>query len=614
MPIPSPSTRETFFLKSALKHLPATARLIVITRADPDLKLARWRASGALAELRARELAFTAAEAHELLVERGRLELEAEEIEMLCERTEGWPAALVLAGLWLRSVDDPSRAVREFGGDHRFVAEYLSNEVLASLDDELRSFLQSASVLGQFTPELCDGVLHRSDSASVLTDLERSNLFVRRLERGDWFRVHSLFAEYATAQLASLEPGAAAEIHRRAARWLRSRGRPVEAAEHAAAAGDHELVAQLLVEYHLPLIRNGAAGTLLRWVRTLPDESVVKHPELAVAGATAAAMAGQGTIEQRRLLQLADRAQADRPERTAPYVETVARMLRANTIDGGVGQAVLNGRRAVELAEAGADEILTGALAGYARALYFAGDLDGAWRSAMRALEHPEAERRVPSHALARSTLALVAVDRGRLASARSHAEKAKAAVGRIGTSRSWLGAHASAALGAVLAGEGKLAEAERELAYAEHYFRDEVATVHHAWLLVCLARVRERRGRLDEAEATLRAARAELEEIADSGRVPALTDEVEQELEVARTRAGSGELLEPPSEAELAVLRLLATDLSMRQIGEHLFVSHNTIHSHTRSLYRKLGVSSRADAVARAIALGLLRQTLSPG
>ena len=599
-------------LEYALAHLPASARLIVVSRADPALALASLRAGGALVDLRAGELAFTAAEAHELLVERAQVELRPAEIEILVDRTEGWPAALVLAGLWLRTVDDPTRAVHDFGGDLRFVTEYLSHEVLASLDADRRSFLQGVSVLGRFTAELCDAVLDRSDSASMLAELERSILFVRRLERGGWFRAHSLLAEYAVAQLASLEPGAAVAIHRRAASWLRSRRLASEAIEHAAAAGDHELVAQMLVEYHLQLIRSGLGGTLLRWVRTLPDESLLEHPELAVAAATASALAGHGTIEHRRFLQLADRARVEHPERAAPYVEAASGLVRAVMIDGGVGQAVLSGRRAVELAEAGADEILTGALAGYARALYFAGELDDAWEAALRVLEHPSAERAVPSQAFARATLALVAVERGRLESARSHAEKAKAVVGRIGTSRSWLGANGSVALGAVLEAEGKLAEADRELTYAEHSFSDEVATVHHAWLLILLARVRGRRGRIEEAEATLRAARAALEELTDSGRLPSLADAVERELEAVRTRTGNVEMFEPPSAAELRVLRMLATDLSTREIGEQLFVSPNTIRSHTRALYRKLGVNSRADAIARATALDLLRQSES--
>ena len=598
----------------ALAHLPPNMHVVLLTRVDPALRLARLRAAGALAELRASELAFNIAEAQELLVVLGQLELGEEEIDVLVERTEGWPAALVLAWLWLRPVDDPVRAVRAFGGENRFVADYLSGEVLAALDEDARAFLHGVAVLGEFTAELCDAVLNRTDSAARIAELERSNLFVSRLERGGWFRIHSLFAEYARAQLASLDPHALTRIHQRAAEWLRSRGLAVEAVEHAAAAGDSELVAQLLVDYHLSLIRGGAGRTLLRWVRTLPDDRIVEHPELAVAAATAAMLVGGRRLEQRRLLALNDRAYERRAEQAGTYIETVAHLVRAVTIDGGVGQAVLDGRRAVALAEADADEILTGALAAYARALFFAGELDQALALAMRTLEHPVIERAVPSLVVVRSTLALVAIEHGRLASARGHAERAKAAVGRIGTSRSWLGANASAALGSVLAAEGSLVGAEHELASAERFFRDEVATVHHTWLLALLARVRLRRGRLEEAGVAVHSAREALAELVDSGAVPALADAVERELAATRDRASSGEMVEPPSEAELAVLRLLSGDLSNREIGERLFLSQNTIRSHRRALYLKLGVHSRADAIARATALGLLEQTQSPG
>jgi ATP/maltotriose-dependent transcriptional regulator MalT len=597
----------------ALAHLPANAHVLVVARTDPALRLGPLRAAGALVEVRVAELAFTAAEAHELLVVLGRLELGAQEIEALVERTEGWPAALVLAWLWLRTVEDPARVVHGFGGTHRFVVEYLSGEVLAALDEDSRTFIGELAVLGEFTAELCDDVLDRTDSASRLAELEHSNLFVSRLERGGWFRIHSLFAEYARAQLALLDPGARTRIHRRAAECFRSRGLPAEAVAHAAAAVDHELVAELLVEYHLTLIRGGAGGTLLRWVRTLPDEVIVRNPELAVAAATATMLVGGRRLEQRRMLQLADRANTGRPERTGAYVGAVARLVRALTLDRGVSQSLLDGRRAVELAEAGADELLPGALAAYARALFFAGEFDEAWAVAIRALEHPAVERAVPSLVVCRSTLALVAVERGRLTSARGHAEGAKAAVGRIGTRRSWLGANAGAALGSVLAAEGSLVEAEHELASAERFFSDEVATLHHTWLLIRLVRVRVRRGRLAEAEATLRSVREALGELIDSGAVPALADEVEGEFEQAKGRASSGVVLEPPSEAEMAVLRLLASDLSTREIGERLFLSANTVRSHARALYHKLGVHSRTDAIARATALGLLEQTQSP-
>ena len=597
----------------ALSHLPPNARVILVTRVDPALSLARYRAAGLLAELRARELAFTRAETHELLVTRGKIELGADEIELLDEQTEGWAATLVLASLWLGMVDDPAAAVRAFGGDQRFVAEYLSSEVLAALDEDQRTFLHGAAVLGEFTAELCDAVLERIGSSAVLAELERSNLLVSRLERGGWFRIHSLFAAYARTQLASSEPTAATTIQRRAAEWLRSRGLPMEALRHAAAAGDHEFVAEVLVEYYLSLIRSGDGGTLLRWVRTLPDDCVLEHPELAAAAAAAAVLAGDGAIEQRRFMQLADRAQSRQHGQSDAYVEIWVRLVRAGTVDGGVGQAVLDGRRAVELARASSDEILTGARATYARALFFAGDLQEASAAALQVLEHPDIGRRPPSLILAHSTLALVAAERGQLVAARRHADAAKAAVGRIGSSRSWLGANAAAALGTVLAAEGKFVEAEHELGTAERFFADEVATVHHTWLLALLARARLRRGRLDEAQPLLRSAREALDELTDSGIVRPLCEEVERELRTARDRAAGGELLEAPTPAELAVLGLLPSDLSAREIGEQLFLSPNTIRSHIRTIYRKLGVHSRPDAVARATALGLLEQARSP-
>jgi LuxR family maltose regulon positive regulatory protein len=208
---------------------------------------------------------------------------------------------------------------------------------------------------------------------------------------------------------------------------------------------------------------------------------------------------------------------------------------------------------------------------------------------------------------VARATLTFLALDEGHLAAARAHAAKARALIAGIRSSRSWVGANASAALGAVLAAEGKLAEAERELMYAEHFFRDEVPTVHHAWLLMVIARVRCRRGRLVEAECALGSAREQLAALSDSGRLPALAAEVDGELAQAALRVADGQLLEAPSEAELGVLERLASDLSIREIGSALFISPNTVRTHTRALYRKLGVSSRADAVARASALGLL-------
>jgi len=590
----------------AIEHLPAKARVIAMTRSDPMLRLAQLRARGELSEVRTSDLAFDADDAYELLVRRGGVELERREVDALCERTEGWPGALSLALLWLRAVDDPHRAVRAFGGDHRFVADYLNSEILGALDDDERLFLLRASVLGQFDAELCDAVFGRDDSVAMLARLEHSNLFVSRFEHGGLFRVHSLFAEFAGFQLAVLRPGMAVDIHRRAARWFHSRGLAVEAVEQAAAAGDHVLVAEILAEHHTHLIRTGAARTFLRWVRTLPDEQLAEHPELATAAASATALVGCGTIEKRRFLETAARARRGRSPRFTPHVDAEMGTVRAFTLDGGVHRAVLEGRRAVEIALASDDELVA-CLAGYAHALYFAGDPDEAWEAARRVIEHPDAERRPPSHAIARATLALIALESNHLSLARTHAEKARVLTGRIRSSRTWVGAVASAALGAVLATEGKPAEAEREFAHAERLFDDEVPTVHHAWILLLTAGIRCRRGRLDDGAAALAAAREELDALGDCGRLDALAGEVDRQLQQAVSRVADGSILETPSDAEFAVLRLLGSDLSVRGIGSALFISHNTVRTHTRAIYRKLGVNSRPEAVARATALGLL-------
>jgi LuxR family maltose regulon positive regulatory protein len=283
-------------------------------------------------------------------------------------------------------------------------------------------------------------------------------------------------------------------------------------------------------------------------------------------------------------------------------------------LHGGVAKGVTAGRKAVQLAAGRTDGLLPAALVAHSRALFFAGELDEAFRVGLQVLEQPGIESRVPILALARSTLALVAVEQGRLAAARRHADEAKIALAPIGSGRTWLGANVSAANGAVRAAEGKLVEAETDLAAAAELFADEVATVHEAWLLILLARVSLWRGRLGEAAARLDAGREVLHELEDSGRVPALADDVSLKLEHAKQRARSGEMLQAPSDAERAVLELLVAGLTIRQIAEQMFLSPNTIRSHTRALYQKLGVHTRPDLVARATELALVQPIESSG
>jgi LuxR family maltose regulon positive regulatory protein len=362
------------------------------------------------------------------------------------------------------------------------------------------------------------------------------------------------------------------------------------------------------------LIRNGRARTLLRGVRRLPEDVLLRHPALAAATATAAAMIGHGTLERRRLLAVAERGRSALPASDAAYVEATVGMVRAATVEPDVPRAVAAGARAIELGAVSADDVYIAAHAAYARALFFAGDPVASWAAGMVAIEHPAAERRPPGHVFARASLALTAVERGHLGSARHHAEKARQIIGRTHGARTWLGANAAVAMGVVLAAEGRPDEAERELGQAEHFFRDEVATIHHAWLLLLLARLRLRRGRLDPAASDLRLALHELDQLGDCGVVHDLAERAERELAEARALAAPEEAVQLPSDAELPVLRLLVSDLSASGIAAQLYLSPNTVRSHMKSLYRKLNARSRAEAVARAHVLGLLADSDSPG
>ena len=186
----------------AIERLPNNARLVACTRSDPAISLARLRARGALREIRVRELAFTVDEVQEL-IERERIELSSESVELLLERTEGWPAGLYLAVLWLRDLEDPDEGVRLFAGSARQLGDYLTAEVLTALLPETRAFLVQTSVLGRFTPELCDAVLGRQDSAALLAELARSNMFLVALDTpGEWYRYHHLFGELLALELA----------------------------------------------------------------------------------------------------------------------------------------------------------------------------------------------------------------------------------------------------------------------------------------------------------------------------------------------------------------------------------------------------------------------------
>ena len=593
-------------------RLPDNVRLLLSSRSDPTISVARLRARGELTEIRSRELAFTVEEAHELLVREG-IELSGESVELLVERTEGWPAGLYLAALWLRDLTDPDEGVRAFAGSARHVADYLTDEVLSALDSWTRDFLVRTAALGRFTPELCDAALGREDSAAVLAELARSNMFLVALDaREQWYRYHHLFGEVLALELGREDASA---LRRRAATWCREQGLVEDALEHAAAAQDAGSVAGLLAEHDRELVWGGQVGLFLRWVRWLPLELLREHPSLAAGGAVAASLLARPELEVQRLLAVAERARRERPQRWSSYAEAIVQVTYANGIQhADVGAAVGHARRAVAAARAGADVLTVGVLASLAQALFFAGDLDEARRVALQAVERPDAPD-VPDGLVGNlGVLALVDAEQGRAESAEAWGRQAIGFARTRFQADSWIASLAHIGLALASIATGHLDEAEREALHGERLRHSTQPTVGHAHALLVLAQVRVARSRLASAARDLNRAHRAIAGFPDPGRLPAIAASIERDLTIAETNAGNGHLVEEPSPAELAVLRGLATGLSQREIGVRLYISMNTVKTHVRELYRKLGVTSRADAVARAQALGLLDRPESPG
>src|SRR6185437_3946584 len=251
-------------------------------------------------------LAFDRGETAELL-DRFGLELGGDERDAVHEATGGWPAAVYMSALWLRDAPDPRRAALELAPADGELSDYLVHEVIDGLPAELRTFLRRSSVLRQLNGPLCDEVLQRVGSQELIDRLRETSLLVRE-ERGrdGWLRYHALLRRALVAELEDLEPGAAGAMQRRAAAWFLGEGMPEDAAELARDSGDHALLADLLAENHLTMMRGGRATTLLRWVEALPDEVLDTRPDVTIAVAMAAEVAARPSIEIRRLLGRAD--------------------------------------------------------------------------------------------------------------------------------------------------------------------------------------------------------------------------------------------------------------------------------------------------------------------
>ena len=535
------------------------------------------------------------------------LALAAEDVARLAERTEGWAAGLVLAGLSLRGRPDPSGFIASFHGDDRHVADYLVAEVLERQPEELRAFLLRTSLLERLSGPLCDAVLETQGSAALLGELERSNLFLVPLDdRREWYRYHQLFADLLRLQLGFREPALVPLLHRRAAAWHQAAGQIDEAIGHASAAGEFGQAGALIAQHWLGSWRGGRRATVARWLQGLPPEAIAADPPVAFVAAWIGGFSGASKPQTVRwLAAVQDQAREGGLPAGVNSLAFGAALTQAVLVFDDVGHALWAARRALELAGPEPSPFHWMAQAALGQALY----LSGHSAEARPGLE--ELVRVVPPSAqpfaviAALAVLSLIAGDNddnqtGAVLAARA-AETAEAQ----GLTAEPLSGIVHLAKGRVLLRQGKLTEAEEQLGRALELFGIDAMGVHRGHGLLLLAAVRHAAGDPPGAAALLEETRELIDGFADPGVLPALVAQAQPALSATPRRRV--EVTTPLTERELTVLRLLPTQLLNREIGRELSVSVNTVRSQVQAIYRKLGVSSRAEAVTHARQLGLL-------
>jgi LuxR family maltose regulon positive regulatory protein len=592
-----------------ISRMPANLHLVLATRSDPMLPLARLRASGELAEVRTDDLRFGPIEAQHLLNDVIGLGLAPNDIQLLHRRTEGWAAGLYLAALSLAGRADTAAFIRTFAGDNRHIVDYLMAEVLDGQPADLRGFLLRTSVLGRLSGSLCDAVLQTSGSASVLQKIERENLFVVPLDTSRrWYRYHQLFAELLRTELRRTEPDLVADLHRRAATWFEAEGLIDEAVRHLLAAGDIARSADLIAADWADEFIGGGVSTISGYLDLLPEETVLRDPRLSVARAWIALSVGQ-LDDAAEWIEAADtRSATDTAEGQAISSQVV--LLRAihsfKTAD--VAVALETAARAITLDFGEAPLGRSRAYCIYGSALYFSASISEAQAAFQRAVQLAEkvGDRRARIYAL--GYLALISAERGRLADAERQIREASGSSQNLADAQHFVDGAVSLAAAQVLRKRGDTTAAAAAADMAVMSARQGGAIPEVAKAQLIRADIFEDLGDQQAAQAVLEEVGTLVRDCPDAGITSTLLAAAERSTGVAadsrvQRRALSDELT--PKEFE--VLRLLATRLSRREIGERLYVSLNTVKTHQRAVYRKLGVEHRGAAVSRARELGLL-------
>ena len=583
-------------------HVPSTFRLVVATRSEPALPLAALRAHSELLELRAKDLGFTSAEAEVLLNDRLELGLGPEYVQDLVERTEGWAAGLYLAALSLQAVDDRQAFASRFGGGSRYVVDFLVDEVLEAHDPAMQALMLRSSVLERLCGSLCDAVVEQEGSDELLAALSRVNLFLVPLDdKGEWYRFHHLFAQLLRVELEHREPGLVSTLHRRALAWHRDNGLVDQAIEHALNADAFAEAGDLIATTWMDHINVGRHATVQGWLERLPRERVREDPQLLLVQAWVHSFHG-GRAAAADAIAALDRLG---PLETGPLpdgfssLEASLATLRGAIPWGDFGSGLENAHRAAEL-EGPTSRWRSLICCSLGGGLYFSGQFDDADRWLAEATEVALARKQWLPAADALARRSLVAGELGRVDQQTLFAGEALKITQERGLEE--VATDVFVAVGASLEAQGKPLEALSSFERAAAIERPTGRPSLLALALIRQARLLQAMDRREDAAAAIEEARATIDSCADPRMLAQWLAALERP---ARTRRPNDDAA--LSKRELAILRMLTSTLSERDIGRELYLSHNTIHSHTRSIYRKLGASSRTEALANARELGLV-------
>ncbi len=592
---------------------PSQLHLVLITRADPPLQLSRRRVRGDLAELRAEDLRFSIDEAREFVGDRLGTGLPERDVRRLLARTEGWAAGLQLAALRLRDRADPSAFIERFTGADWHIVNYLGEEVLVSQPPRVREFLLVTSVLNRMCAPLCDALTGRADGAELISEIHRANLFLIPLDdERRWFRYHHLFGGLLRHELARTAPEQPSALHKRAAEWYDGNDDAAEAIGHAIASGDDSLSGRLVSAHWRQHFNAGQLETVRRWLDALPAELVAGDASLSAARVWVAL--DRGRLEE--VGAALDAAEASGPPDTHLIVLRALHMYKTGDVGSAAGLLQEISPSADDPFVATVHRLVQGISS------MWLGDADRAGELVAEAVRRAEGDGNRLAYIYAEGCLALLAVNRGDFVLADSLVLDAQSAVGQTLSDSHFVAMFPALAAARLAAQRGDWASAEQAAVAAVELGRRGAGRVELAAALLTASSVFrtsppaaaprdldampaacEEDG--SDPGALVGEARGIVRHCPDPGPVVTAWLAREQRAEAARTRQEG--LIEPLTDRELAILRLLPAPTPQRELASVLFVAPSTLKTHLRAIYRKLGAESRGEAVIRARERGLI-------